>query len=90
MWILLNKYQIKSINRSCRTDGSGVRLLTARRSWNDGRECEGTDIVTILGLYSVRWHKETGYRYFKDLLGFDEYQMLYGGVHSIASDDMQG
>lgn len=33
------------------------------------------DLVTILDLYSVRWHIETGYRYFKDLLGFDEYQM---------------
>ena len=31
--------------------------------------------MTILDLYSVRWHIETVYRYFKDLLGFDEYQM---------------
>lgn len=33
------------------------------------------DVVTILGYYHVRWHIETGYRYFKELLGFDQYQM---------------
>lgn len=32
--------------------------------------------VTILSYYNVRWNIETGYRYFKDLLGFDEYQLL--------------
>ncbi|MFZ3590467.1 IS701 family transposase [Bacillus sp. DJP31] len=34
------------------------------------------DLVTILSYYNVRWNIETGYRYFKDLLGFDEYQLL--------------
>lgn len=34
------------------------------------------DFVTILRYYDVRWHIETGYRYFKDLLGFDNYQLL--------------
>jgi len=33
------------------------------------------DLVTILKLYAVRWQIETGYRYLKDLLGFDQYQM---------------
>jgi IS4 transposase len=33
------------------------------------------DVVTILRYYAVRWHIETGYRYFKDLLGFDQYQL---------------
>ncbi len=32
--------------------------------------------VTILRYYNVRWNIETGYRYFKELLGFDEYQLL--------------
>jgi hypothetical protein len=27
-------------------------------------------------LYNARWSIETGYRYFKDLLGFDEYPLL--------------
>ncbi|MBU9721268.1 MULTISPECIES: IS701 family transposase [Bacillaceae] len=34
------------------------------------------DLVTILRYYNVRWNIETGYRYFKELLGFDEYQLL--------------
>ena len=34
------------------------------------------NVVTILRYYNARWHIETGYRYFKDLLGFDQYQML--------------
>lgn len=34
------------------------------------------DVVTILRYYDVRWNIETGYRFFKDLLGFDEYQLL--------------
>jgi SRSO17 transposase len=34
------------------------------------------DVVTILRYYEARWNIETGYRYFKDLLGFDEYQLL--------------
>lgn len=34
------------------------------------------DLVTILSYYRVRWHIETGYRYFKELLGFDQYQLL--------------
>ncbi|MDQ0415836.1 IS701 family transposase [Mesobacillus stamsii] len=39
------------------------------------------DLVTILRYYEVRWHIETGYRYFKDLLGFDHYQLLsYKGI----------
>lgn len=39
------------------------------------------DLVTILRYYEVRWNIETGYRYFKDLLGFDHYQLLsYKGI----------
>ncbi|MFB5270035.1 IS701 family transposase, partial [Paenibacillus enshidis] len=34
------------------------------------------DLVTILTYYRTRWHIETGYRYFKELLGFDHYQLL--------------
>ncbi|WP_407946424.1 hypothetical protein [Paenibacillus alkaliterrae] len=34
------------------------------------------DLVTILSYYRVRWHIETGYRYFKELLGFDQNQLL--------------
>lgn len=34
------------------------------------------DLVTIQRYYHVRWNIETGYRYFKDLLGFDQYQLL--------------
>lgn len=34
------------------------------------------NVVTILSYYNVRWNIETGYRYFKELLGFDEYQLL--------------
>jgi len=34
------------------------------------------NLVTILRYYHVRWNIETGYRYFKELLGFDEYQLL--------------
>ncbi|PLR75298.1 hypothetical protein CU633_21845 [Bacillus sp. V3-13] len=34
------------------------------------------DVVTILKYYQVRWEIETGYRYFKELLGFDQYQVL--------------
>lgn len=34
------------------------------------------DVVTILRYYDVRWNIETGYRFFKDLLGFDHYQLL--------------
>ncbi|MDV2887665.1 hypothetical protein RYX45_21075, partial [Alkalihalophilus pseudofirmus] len=30
----------------------------------------------ILRYYEVRWNIETGYRYFKVLLGFDPYQLL--------------
>jgi SRSO17 transposase len=33
------------------------------------------DSVTILRYYRVRWNIETGYRYLKDLLGFDQYQI---------------
>jgi SRSO17 transposase len=33
------------------------------------------DLVTILRYYDVRWSIETGYRYFKDMLGFDQYQL---------------
>lgn len=33
------------------------------------------DLVTILRYYDVRWSIETGYRYFKELLGFDHYQL---------------
>lgn len=31
---------------------------------------------TIQRYYHVRWNIETGYRYFKELLGFDQYQLL--------------
>jgi SRSO17 transposase len=34
------------------------------------------DLVTIQRFYHVRWNIETGYRYFKELLGFDQYQLL--------------
>lgn len=34
------------------------------------------DLVTIQSYYHVRWNIETGYRYFKELLGFDHYQLL--------------
>jgi SRSO17 transposase len=34
------------------------------------------DLVTIQQYYHVRWNIETGYRYFKELLGFDQYQLL--------------
>jgi len=34
------------------------------------------DPVTIQSYYHVRWNIETGYRYFKELLGFDQYQLL--------------
>lgn len=33
------------------------------------------DSDTILRYYHVRWNIETGYRYFKELLGFDQYQL---------------
>ena len=36
------------------------------------------DLVTIQRFYHVRWNMETGYRYFKELLGFDQYQLLSG------------
>lgn len=39
------------------------------------------NLVTILRYYNVRWNIETGYRFFKDLLGFDQYQLLsYKGI----------
>lgn len=34
------------------------------------------DPVTIQRYYHVRWNIETGYRYFKKLLGLDHYQLL--------------
>lgn len=37
---------------------------------------KGLDLVTIQRYYHVRWNIETGYRYFKELLGFDQYQLL--------------
>ncbi|UOF89059.1 IS701 family transposase [Fodinisporobacter ferrooxydans] len=33
------------------------------------------DLETILRYYQVRWNIETGYRYFKEMLGFDQYQL---------------
>ncbi|WP_169787829.1 transposase [Alicyclobacillus ferrooxydans] len=33
------------------------------------------DVITVLRHYLVRWNIETGYQYFKDLLGFDQYQV---------------
>lgn len=39
------------------------------------------DLVTIQRYYHVRWNIETGYRYLKELLGFDQYQLLsYIGI----------
>ncbi len=34
------------------------------------------NVVTILAYYRTRWHIETGYRYLKELLGFDQYRLL--------------
>jgi len=34
------------------------------------------DVVTVLRYYAVRWQIKVGYRYFKELLGFDQYQHL--------------
>jgi IS4 transposase len=34
------------------------------------------DPVTIQRYYHVRWNIESGYRFFKELLGFDQYQLL--------------
>jgi hypothetical protein len=34
------------------------------------------DLGTFQRYYHVRWNIETGYRYFKELLGFDQYQLL--------------
>lgn len=56
-------------------------------SWEDGFDSSKSpfcilctdcslDVVTILNYYDVRWNIETGYRFFKDLLGFDQYQLL--------------
>ncbi|WP_276918286.1 hypothetical protein [Aneurinibacillus aneurinilyticus] len=37
--------------------------------------------MTVLRHYAVRWQIEVGYRYFKELLGFDQYQHLsYKGI----------
>ena len=33
------------------------------------------DVVTVLRRYLLRWNIETGHRYFKAMLGFDQYQM---------------
>jgi SRSO17 transposase len=42
---------------------------------------QSLDLVTIQRFYHVRWNIETGYRYFKELLGFDQYQLLsYVGI----------
>jgi hypothetical protein len=42
---------------------------------------QSLDLVTIQRFYHVRWNIETGYRYFKELLGFDQYQVLsYVGI----------
>jgi hypothetical protein len=39
------------------------------------------DLDTIQRYYHVRWNIETGYRYFKELLGLDQYQLLsYFGI----------
>jgi len=61
-----------------------VRVLL---SWEDKFESGKTpfcllctdhslDLVTILRYYHIRWNIETGYRNFKELLGFDQYQLL--------------
>jgi SRSO17 transposase len=34
------------------------------------------DVVTILEYYNIRWEIETAYRYFKEMMGFDHYQLL--------------
>ncbi len=65
------------------SDIENVKVLLC---WEDGFSPEKTpfcllctdgalDVVTILRHDLVRWNIETGYRYFKDLLGFDPYQM---------------
>jgi IS4 transposase len=66
------------------SDIKHVKLLL---SWDKGKavgvpslcilstDCS-LDFVTIQEYYDVRWNIETGYRYFKDLLGFDQYQLL--------------
>ena len=65
---------------------SDIENVEVLLCWEDGFSPEKTpfcilctdgalDVVTILRHYLVRWNIETGYRYFKDLLGFDQYQM---------------
>jgi hypothetical protein len=65
------------------TESAKVLLLSWKGEFNSSKtpfcilctDCS-LDLVTILRYYNVRWSIETGYRYFKDLLGFDEYQLL--------------
>jgi hypothetical protein len=66
---------------------SDVKHLKLLLRWEKGRavgepslcilstDCS-LDFVTIQEYYDVRWNIETGYRFFKDLLGFDQYQLL--------------
>lgn len=65
------------------SDMNHVKVLL---SWEDEFDADQTpfcilctdddlDLVTIQRYYAVRWKIETGYRYFKDLLGFDQYQL---------------
>jgi SRSO17 transposase len=65
-------------------DTENVRVLLSWEGKFDANECPfcivctdlSLDLVTILSYYRIRWHIETGYRYFKELLGFDQYQLL--------------
>jgi len=71
---------------------SDMESATVLLSWTDKFDSNKTpfcllctdtslDLVTILRYYEVRWNIETGYRYLKDLLGFDVYQLLsYKGI----------
>ena len=65
---------------------SDIENVKALLCWEDGFSPDKTpfcilctdgalDVVTVLRHYLVRWNIETGYRYFKDMLGFDHYQM---------------
>ncbi|UAC46949.1 IS701 family transposase [Bacillus aquiflavi] len=76
-------YKVYKCKEYCGETEKSTILL----SWKD--KCDGgkkpfcllctdnsLDLVTILQYYDVRWNIETGYRYLKDLLGFNDYQLL--------------
>lgn len=71
-------------------DTENVRVLLSWEGKFDATVCPfcivctdlGLDLVTIFSYYRIRWHIETGYRYFKELLGLDQYQLLsFKGIH---------